>query len=167
MSVQQLSRSTESIIRTAARWVSLAAGLTLFAMMMVTVIDVATRFAGRPLLGFFEVTSLLLVCLVFLGLAQTQAIKGNVNVEVFVARLPVRLRGLIDLFINLCCLGLSALMGYQSWLQSLDILANHQVTGTLFIPYYPFYLIVVFGFLLLSLVFVVDIAHSVGRLVKP
>ena len=145
----------------------MAAGLSLFIMMMVTVVDVTTRFVGKPLLGFFEVTSLLLVCLVFLALAQTQAIKGNVSVEVFVARLPARWQGLVDLVTNLFCLGLTALMGYQTWLQSLDILANHQVTGTLFIPYYPFYLIVVFGFLLLTLIFITEVAHSIGKMVKP
>ena len=167
MDLLQLAISAETVVRKMARWISIAAGLSLFIMMMVTVIDVTTRFAGKPLLGFFEITSLLLVCLVFFALAQTQAVKSNVTVEVFVAKLPVRWQGLVDLITTLLCLGLSALMGYQTWLQSLDILANHQVTGTLFIPYYPFYLIVVLGFLLLTLVFILEIVCAIRKMVNP
>jgi TRAP-type C4-dicarboxylate transport system permease small subunit len=167
MAVRDWALVVERGVHKAALWASIGSGLSLFIMMIVTVIDVIARYAGRPLLGFFEITSLLLVSLVFFAVAQTQAIKGNVNVEVLYSHLPKRLQGLIGCITHLFCLGLSVLMGWRSWLQSQDILEKGQVTGTLFIPMFPFYLIVVFGFALLSLVFLFDAIHSAGKVVKP
>lgn len=166
MGLKQFATASESFIRRAIHWVSMAAGFSLFLMMIITVIDVTIRLVGEPLLGFFEITSLLLVCLVFFGLAQTQAVKANVRVDIFIEKLPVFWQHMSDLFTGILCLGLSVLMGYQTWLQFLDTASYHETTGTLFIPLYPFYLIIVFGFFLLILVFILEILHSIKNMVN-
>ena len=64
---------------------SYAAAFVLFGIMLLTTFDVAGRYLFHaPILGVFEVTEFMLVCVVFLSLAYTQSLKGHIEVDILV-----------------------------------------------------------------------------------
>jgi TRAP-type C4-dicarboxylate transport system permease small subunit len=71
----------------------LAASGTLF-LMLATVADVARRqLTGQPLTGVVEISEVMLVAVVFLGVAYTQREKQHVATTVLTDRLPPRVSG--------------------------------------------------------------------------
>lgn len=74
-----------------ARVLAVVAGSCIGFLMMLTVVDVARRnLTGRALPGTVEYSELLMVALVFLGLAAAQRRKEHVAVNLVTSRLPVR-----------------------------------------------------------------------------
>jgi TRAP-type transport system small permease protein len=79
---------------------SVLAGLVLFGLMLMIVVDISGRYLfNRPLSGTIGISEILMAAAVFLGLAQTQLRGGNIRVEILTTRMPPTLRRVAD-FIN-------------------------------------------------------------------
>ena len=66
------------------RWMSLAAGWVLIALMIYTVLDVILRYVfNHPFRGSLEVTEFAMALIVFLGLAYCGWLGGHVAVDIF------------------------------------------------------------------------------------
>ena len=77
----------ETIIIWATRISGFIAGIVLFGMMMLTTIDVVCRyFFNSSILGVYEITEFMMVCLIFLSLSFAQKLKGHVAVNILVDR---------------------------------------------------------------------------------
>lgn len=75
------------------RTFGLAAGVVLFVLMLVVAVDVVGRYLfSSPLRGSFEYVQICMALLVFLALPVVAARDENVQVEVFEALVPRRLR---------------------------------------------------------------------------
>lgn len=69
-----------------------------FIMVIITILDVLSRhLLHRPVPGVIELNEVLMVGIVFLGLGMAQKEKSHIRAELFVSRLPPRLRRLFDL----------------------------------------------------------------------
>jgi len=156
----------ERIIIILTRASALVSALCLAIMMLVTVADVAMRYIGKPLPGFFETTQLLLVCVVFFAIAHTQLVKGHVNVEFLVSRFPKHIQGLIDSITSLLVFGFFVLLIWRTSLQGSVVMAGNQVSGTLGIPIFPFFAVIVFGSSLLCVVLIMDLVNALSSMVK-
>ena len=67
--------------------------IALFAMMILTTVDVAGRYLfNAPVLGAFEITEYLILILVFSFLADTQSQKIHVSVDLLFERFPESVR---------------------------------------------------------------------------
>ncbi|MGP9586644.1 TRAP transporter small permease subunit [Micrococcaceae sp. AOP34-BR2-30] len=76
------------MLRTAASWMSILAGLLLFFVGGLTVADVVNRnFRGQSILGVVEISTLLLVAIAFLGLAAAELGGKHVAVSLVEERL--------------------------------------------------------------------------------
>jgi TRAP-type C4-dicarboxylate transport system permease small subunit len=116
-----------------------AAATILFAMMLLTVVDVVARYAfNRPLRGAVEVTELLLLVLIFAGLplvsfGDEHAVMDFID-RVLGGRALRVLRRLVD--------GASAafmfLLAWLTWLKADRIWAYRDATDVLRIVYGPF-----------------------------
>jgi TRAP-type C4-dicarboxylate transport system permease small subunit len=131
-------------------------------MMMLVVVDVFFRYImNRPLMVSDEFGAYMLVALSFLGLAYTWREKGHVRVEVLVSRLPngiygwVRLLGLILTLIFMIGMDLAA---YKMIAYALEI--NLRSSTWLMFPLFWPQLTVFIGFVLLTLLIIVDIVRA-------
>jgi TRAP-type C4-dicarboxylate transport system permease small subunit len=131
-------------------------------MMMLVVVDVFMRYVmNRPLMVSDEFSAYMLVALSFLGLAYTWREKGHVRVEVLVSRFPsriygwVRLLGLILTFIFMIGMDLAA---YKMIAYALQI--NLRSSTWLMFPLFWPQLTVFIGFVMLTLLLIVDIARA-------
>ena len=73
------------------------AGLTLLALLALTVIDIAGRyFFNEPLPGTVEVTAAVLVVIVFLGLAHSEDLGEHISVELLYVRVGPRMKKVMN-----------------------------------------------------------------------
>ncbi|MFC2042003.1 TRAP transporter small permease subunit [Chloroflexota bacterium] len=122
-------------------------------LMFLTVIDVGGRaIFNKPLIGTHEISSSLLVVMVFLGLAYVQAQKRNIAIDFFLVRLSKKTQARMDLFSLFLCLAITILMvwtggqqAYKSW-----VVGTVQA-GSLHYITWPFRALVPLGCGLLSL----------------
>lgn len=131
-------------------------------MMMLVVVDVFMRYVmNRPLMVSDEFSAYMLVALSFLGLAYTWREKGHVRVEILVNRFPpgaygwVRLSGLILAFIFMIEMDLAA---YKMIAYALQM--NLRSSTWLMFPLFWPQLTVFLGFVMLTLLLIVDIVRA-------
>lgn len=133
-------------------------------MMFMTGIDVVMRYIfNRPISGAYELTELMMVILVFFGLAYTQIKKEHVAVDLVFNRFAPKMKTISSCVSYFLCLSLFVVMTWQSIKQVQSKWNSGLVTGTLGIPLWPFYLITAVGCLVMCLVFITDLLKSARK----
>ena len=151
-----------STVEKIAYWGGYLSGWLVPIMMMLVVVDVFMRYVlHRPLMVSDEFSAYMLVALSFLGLAYTWRQGGHVRIEIVVTRLSprvynwVRLIGLILTFIFMIELDRAA---YKMIMYALKIHLRSS-TWLMFPLFWP-QLTVFIGFVLLTLLLVIDIIRT-------
>jgi TRAP-type C4-dicarboxylate transport system permease small subunit len=112
------------------------AGLMLAAVMMVTVVDVAGRYAfSRPLPGATEIIEILMALLVYIGLPVVSQRNAHVSVDMFGALLPDAAAPVRDLMVRLLCAAIMGVIAWRLWLYAGQL--TRDVTEYLKIPQAP------------------------------
>ena len=129
-----------------------------FVIMFVLVVDIILRLTTEKMavLGTYELTELSMVLIVFLSFAVTQIDKENVHVTLFTDRFPYRAKAYVDGVISGLTSILCAVIFYASVLQGIGDTKSGITTAVLYIPTFPFVWIMAIGFLLLTIVLLVD-----------
>ena len=116
-----------------------AASAILFAMMLLTFVDVVARYAfNRPLRGAFEVTELMLLVLIFAGLPLVSFGDEHAVMD-FVDRLlsgPALRR--LERVVHAASAAFLVLLAWLTWLKADRIWAYRDATDVLRIVYGPF-----------------------------
>ena len=157
----RLERVTETIGR-AGGWFGVGA---CFAIMVLVTANVITRFLWESIPGTLEITQALLVVLVVMLLAYTQARRGHVNVEFVFNYLPKRVQRVLTIVTLFLALGFTILLAWQGWNLGLTALRVWDASGTYpNIPYYPAKIIFAIGVSMFCLQLIVDIWREIARL---
>jgi TRAP-type C4-dicarboxylate transport system permease small subunit len=136
----------------------------LFVIMILVTIDVTGRFFfDSPLLGSLEITEFLLAGAVLLGLAYTQDLRGNVDLELFYNRLSKRAQRFSDLLAYIIGIGLFTIVTWEGWNNALDGWEKNLASDVLRIPAWPFLLFVPVGACLLVLVLFCQLFESLDK----
>ena len=139
----------------------------LILMMLITVADVFLRYVfNSPIVGAYEISEFVLLVLCFIGIAYCAWEDRHVKMNLLFSRLSERGQAGIEIGGLLIGLALSISIFYFYIQEGLLIQQSGKSTDILGIPEYPFYFIVSFCGLMLSLVTIVFIINSVCRLVK-
>ena len=132
------------------------AGWTLVGMMLLTAADVILRAFRRPILGTYEIVSLLGAIVIAFAMPHTTLQEGHVSVEILVSRLS----GTSQCVINVITRGLTVvLFGFIAWecLQyGRDLKGAGEVSMTLCLPTYP----VLYGIALAAVVVILVVVRS-------
>lgn len=147
----------------AVEWLLLRLGvLSGFATLIVTMVVVADV-AGRaifnaPLHSATEVSELLLVVLVFLGLAGAQQRRQNYAIDVASRHLPVPLQNILETLGYAFCLVLTLGLAWFSTKQAISSYGRGEAGfGIISFPIWPARFVLALGLWLLSAQFVCDI----------
>jgi TRAP-type C4-dicarboxylate transport system permease small subunit len=135
------------------------AGIAVTVMMLLTVTDVLLRAGGRPIIGTFEIVSLLLALVIGFGIPQVSLDRGHVFMEVLVEKLSRRVKNVMHTFTRLLCLGLFAFIGGNLFNVAARFHASGEVSATIKIPFYPVAYGVAICCLLECCVFIFDIVR--------
>lgn len=167
MGAEKAARAIERIANPLSRVVDSVGRGVLAVMMLLIAADVVLRYViNRPIKGSYELIELMLVLIVYLGLAYTQAKKGHIGVDLVVSRFSPGIQGVINSTTYLLCLGGFLIITWRSIVQSEILRVEGTTTGLLHLPLFPFMWIVALGSVLLCLMFLIEFLDSLSSALK-
>ncbi len=130
------------------------AGVVLFVMMMLTAVDVFTRYVlNSPIRGAFEISEILMAVLIFAGLPLVSRKDEHVTIEFAERLIPPALRVVMDAFVHLACSAMMFGAAWLMWLKAQRISQYGDNTATLKIEIAPFV------YLMCALILVTALIH--------
>jgi TRAP-type C4-dicarboxylate transport system permease small subunit len=147
------------ILRLISKLLNTIAGIAVTFMMFLTVADVLLRAGGHPIIGTFEIVSLLLALVIGFGIPQVSLDRGHVYMDFLLEKLSKRGRRVMNTFTRVLCLILFAFIGYKLFSVGARFHASGEVTPTIMIPFYPVAYGVAVCCLLECCVFIFDIVR--------
>lgn len=127
-------------------------------MVLLVVADVLSRWLfNKPFGGSYELVELGMVLAVAFSLSYTQTRRGHVNVTMLVERFPKKIQSRLTRIASFMSLCMYLLIFWQALLKGRTETAVGTTSAVLFIPIYPFVYVAALGFLLLCLVFLVQL----------
>lgn len=149
-----------------SRAVSLIGVIILLLMTLLVALDVFGRYAlRRPISGSLDMIEVMMVVLVYSGLAYCASTDGNVRVDVLYIRFSKRIQAYLDVFASLCSVTIVGLIAWQLGARAWKILQDPPgpATGYFQWPFVPFIAFAALGSALLCLELLVWFFHSLVR----
>lgn len=131
-------------------------------MIVLTVIDVYGRYLfNSPLKGTQDILEVLLVIIVYGGMASASHERAHIRADLFNSLLRPRTYAILTGCCFILALIAAAIWAWQVTIQSWIAIKQHSihVTPTIGLPTAPFYTFAAFGLVLLSLEMIIDIAR--------
>ncbi len=145
-------KKIESALKVLVSAVSVLAGISLLILMLVTVADVILRaFFKTAITGSNELSVAIMVCAGFLGMAWCAFSDSHIKVDLLVCRLPLKTQKYFYVFNYILVFLISAFISLESFNGALDVKFLGSESQLLGIPQYPFYIVVSFSYLLMSI----------------
>ena len=143
----------------------IAAGI-IMVLMFLTTADVFGRYIfNSPIEGAFEASEVLMVGVVFLGIAYVQSMKGHVKVDVLTSWLPQKGQLALDTFGYIAGFGILVLIVWHSGaLAWKAFTTNDQTYGLVQIPLWPGKSLIPIGAGLLCIRLLSDVVSNLSRL---
>lgn len=143
--------------------IGILSGVSTLLIMLAVVVDVAGRFLfNNPIHGATELCELLLVAMVFFGLALTQQNRQNYAIDVAARHLPAGLQWVLDLLGYLFCLAVALVLAWFGTNMAFNSYERGESGfGIIPFPIWPARFVLAVGLWLLVLQFVCDILRSV------
>ena len=162
-----LSQHITHVARPVIRIGGYVAAITLAAMMLLTVLDVFLRFVfNRPILGGTEITEHMMVILSFFAIAYA-AIEGiHVRVELLVKRLSRKAQAVFTIIGYVLSLVLCVPLTLVYIPEAIAVRSYGEESEVLAIPAFPFYVVVIIGCSLLTLVVIIELTKAIQRLTE-
>jgi len=163
----------ERFAKSFSNWLNWVAGVGLVGMLTLAVADIfgiKLAQAGvpffRPIPGGIEVVAFLGVVVTGFAIAYTQVLRGHIQVEFVVMRMPQRVQGAIAAFVCLLGLILFILLGWQSVEYGISLQRVGTVSMTQGIPFYPFVYAIAFCCIPICLLLLVEFLRSVLKVLR-
>ena len=156
--MDKITKVTDNI----CRYVSFFSMLTIIIMMVLVCVDIVLgNIFKRPIAGVYEMCQVILTTLVFSSWAYTQTVHGHIHVIMFVSKFPQKIRFICFALTSLFSTGIMGIACYAVFKQMLSVMRTRECTGTLMIPYWPFYIFEGVAFGLLTVVLLRDAVKAV------
>lgn len=126
-----------SVLGKLSKMLNAVGGTALTFMMVLTVADVVMRAFGRPILGTYEVVSLMLCVVMGFGMPRVSMDRGHVYMEFIIERLSRRTRAVMNTITRLTCTVLFAIIGYNLFRLGNEFYTTGEVSPTISIPFFP------------------------------
>jgi TRAP-type C4-dicarboxylate transport system permease small subunit len=164
----KLGSSLKRIIYPVSRGISILSMMAAVAMMFLVTADVfMRRTLNQPIFGSYEIGKVLLVIVVFCGVAYVMTVKGHVVVDTLTRLYPRKLQTVVVSIAHVLSLVIVALISWQSAVYGLDMLQVGERSVLLRILVSPFIFVVAFGSAVLFLVILVQFVYMLAGVDEP
>lgn len=126
-----------ALLRVISHSLNAVGAVTLTFMMLLTVADVLLRAFARPILGTYEIASVLLAVVIGFSIPKVSLDKGHVYMEFLIERLSTRNKAIMFTFTRVLCIVLFFLIGYNLFSVANEFRLSGEVTPTIQLPFYP------------------------------
>ena len=167
--VDKITKVTDKIVAGPIKLMLIISSVLLFVMMMVRVVDVGGRYFFKlPLYGADEAVGFLLLCVIACAFSYTQREKKHIRVEVLTEHLPKRVQSILDIINYVFSVAISGLITWQLSEAAKKFILGLQggapTSEILYLPWYPFYIILALGFAVYTLILLVDTIIAIARM---
>lgn len=129
-------------VRRFNRWTHWVSGVALLGILFLTVADITGRNTlNNPVSGTVEVTSMLLVVVVFLAVARSEDMGDHITIDLIYERVGERTKKFLDLFSDGLTVVIVGLISYQLYQFALRNQTSGAETPVLDWPMWPFVLV--------------------------
>ena len=158
----------EKFVHPSSRFLNYVACAALCIMPIPVFIDVVLRFTvSRTIPGGIEIQEYLLLILVFFGLAGADwEGGGHIQIDLVLGKLSERGRNAVETFVYTLSLLILLLMSSQFVTQGIKRLYNNELSKTLEVPLWIFWMLAALGALMLALVFLLRMLNTLKRSVE-
>lgn len=125
------------VVSSVSKWMNAIAAVALALMILLTVADVILRSFRRPIIGTYEMVALSGAIIIGFSIPFTSWMKGHINVDFFILKLPPRGRKIFNLVTKCLGIGLFLIIGWNLIILGMDLHKAGEVTPTRHIPFYP------------------------------
>ena len=137
----------------------IASSVILMILMMLTVVDVVSRYLlNWPLRGAFEVTELMLLVLIFAGLPLVSHADEHVTMDFIDRMVGEWVRGFIVRFVHVVCAASMFLLAWLTWVKAGRVAEYGDTTDVLKILVAPFVYFMAFMIAITGLIHVYKVA---------
>ncbi len=167
--ISGLASQVERGLGFVSRVMAIIAACVLAIMVLLTAVDVGGRyFFNRPIPGSWELIGLLLVCAGTFGFAYCQINKRHIRVTFLFERLPLKLQAVSDILAYVIGLVAFSLICWQSAIMTKRyiLLGPEGTSFDLDILLWPFWLTLVIGTGMLAIILLLDLLHSIIKVVR-
>lgn len=157
------------IMYSISRWMSIIAAVVICLMMVLNIIDVAGRyFFNKPLLGAYELISMLMIGAGAFGLAYCEFGKRHIKVGALVDQLPPRVQVFSDVLAYLISLVIYALISWQMFARMAAYFSHGEgnFSEELGIPFGPVYGVFAIGLAAFGIVLLLRLIESFIKVIK-
>ena len=135
------------------------AGAALLGLLFLTVSDIVGRSAfRRPVSGTVELTSMVLVVVVFLAVAHSEDMGDHITIDLIYERVGKKFKAVLDIISDLLTIAVVALLSFQLYQFVLRNQRSGAETPVLDLPIWPFVLVAAIGMALYALSTVMRLA---------
>ena len=166
--LRRTARASVRVYQAIVTWLSRIAAGFILVLMFLTTTDVVGRYVfNAPIVGAYEVSQIMLVAIVYLGLAYVQRMKGHVKVDAFTSWAPQRVQWALDAFGYLVAALVVALMTWRSGVEAWQALVTQDhIQGLFRIPFWPGKSLLPLGAGLLCIRLIADVVDSSRRALR-
>jgi TRAP-type C4-dicarboxylate transport system permease small subunit len=138
--------------------------LMLSIMVLLGTADVIARYVfNHPIRGSLELQSILMAGAVFLIIGYVQAEKSNITLDMVINRYHGRTRIVADIVVLMFTFCLFVLIAWQSFSLALKDREYGRLIENVYLPVYPFELLLTFGAVMVCLECLVQLARTIAR----
>ena len=139
------------------------AGIGIVAMAALIVADIiGNKVFKSPLPGGIEYIGFLGVVVIAFAIAQTQFLRGHIEVEFIVEYFPKKVQRWLSIFVYICLLALWAVIAWRCIDFGLVLQNSGEVSMTERIPFYPFVYAIAFCCIPTFMVMLIQLIRVVG-----
>ena len=163
MALKEIANSLDDSIGKLSTRIAYVGAYCLFFMTLLVAVHVLSRyFFNFPIPGAVEIIQFTMVCVVFLGFGYGAYNGANVAVEVVMDKLPLKFQRIGAILVNILSGLIVSLIIWQGCVQAIDLYDSKQISGVLHIPHYPFFGILVLGYLVFVIVLITKILRLIA-----
>lgn len=127
------------------------------AMMLLNTADVIYHTVfNKNIIGAYDITQRLLMCAVFASFAYAQSKKAHINMTLIIAKLPRALRFILFSLMSILSVAVSGAMTWAAYMQTLDCIEKGYVTDVIYMPLWPFYVVMIIAMAIFTLTIAYD-----------
>lgn len=139
-------------------------GISITAMMVLTVFDVVGRFFKHPIFGSIEIIGFLAAITVAAALPYTHKMEGHVGVELLVRLLPRKIQTGIKIVTQSLTLFLFSIISWQMFLYAKELDKTGEVSMNLGFPIHYLVYLIACGLVVFSLTIIETIIENLMKL---
>ncbi|MBA7524790.1 hypothetical protein ES705_16934 [subsurface metagenome] len=142
-------------------------GIILFILVIMTAIDVGGRYLfSKPLPATYELTQIMFCLIIFFGMSWLAIQKGHIKIDLFLRRLPLNIREILDFITGLLSLMICIIISWQAIEQAIILSHDNAKTFIWRIPLFPFEFLIALTMALFAIILLGNIIKSLVNVVK-